>query len=190
MLGALRPAVCNVRTTRPLILRKCRQRREDYKFAKIKKAWLWPPAAAARPEPTMSPQPEQDHQGASAPAESRILGRLATQSIDAVVVIDGAGIVRYANPAIEALSGHPPVDLIGHSLNRLLPDDVADLHDAHIRRYLADPSQSTVLGRVREMALKHRSGELVPIELKAVDLGVDQGERYFGSFMTDLLPPP
>jgi diguanylate cyclase (GGDEF)-like protein len=39
---------------------------------------------------------------------------------------------------------------------------------------------------VRELALRHRSGEIIPVELKAVDLGVTAGVRYFGAFLVDL----
>jgi diguanylate cyclase (GGDEF)-like protein len=43
-----------------------------------------------------------------------------------------------------------------------------------------------VLNRTRELQLRLRSGELIPVELKAVDLGVEDGARYFGAILVDL----
>ena len=45
-----------------------------------------------------------------------------------------------------------------------------------------------LLGAAREFVIRHRSGEMIPIEMKALDLGVVEAVRYFGAFMTDLRP--
>jgi diguanylate cyclase (GGDEF)-like protein/PAS domain S-box-containing protein len=94
--------------------------------------------------------------------------------------------VRYVNPAMSKLSGYGTGELIGESLNGLLPDVVAPHHDAYVLGYIDGTRTATVLGRVRELALRHRTGEIIPIELKAVDLGLELGTRYFGAIIIDL----
>jgi len=119
-----------------------------------------------------------------------VLAYLIEEATDAVLIIDEHCTVRYVNPALSKLSGYAESELLGESINGLLPDAVAALHDEYVRQYLAraavSASPSTVLGRVRELELRHRTGELIPIELKAVDLGVTQGVRYLGGFIVDI----
>lgn len=120
------------------------------------------------------------------PAE--ILPQLIADSTDAVLIMDAHCRVRYVNHALSRLVGYGAGELIGESINGLLPEAVAAVHDDYVRRYLESTRESTMLGRIRELQMRHRVGELIPIELKAVDLGVAHGEHFFGGFITDLRP--
>lgn len=118
-----------------------------------------------------------------------IIASLVEEALDAVVIIDEACIIRYVNPAMQHLSGFAPGEIVGQSLNGLLPEALAALHDGHVRQYTgASDGQSSVLGRVRDFAIRHRTGAMIPIALKALDLGVTAGVRYFGAFIEDLRP--
>jgi|HubBroStandDraft_1064217.scaffolds.fasta_scaffold00032_78 diguanylate cyclase (GGDEF)-like protein/PAS domain S-box-containing protein len=115
-----------------------------------------------------------------------VLGLLFEHSPDAALVVDESCVIRFANPALERLSGYPIADLVGQPLNRLLPEPIASQHDALVLQYSQHPGSSAILGRVREVTLRDRAGRLIPIDLKAVDLGVGGDERFFGAFMIDL----
>jgi diguanylate cyclase (GGDEF)-like protein/PAS domain S-box-containing protein len=110
-----------------------------------------------------------------------IVSRLIEESIDAVLVIDEGGAVRYLNGAMQALCGFLPGEAIGQHVDGLLPASHAG--------YFLDPANiAATLGLVREFALRHRCGDIVPVEIKALDLGVVDTVRYFGAFLTDLRP--
>jgi diguanylate cyclase (GGDEF)-like protein/PAS domain S-box-containing protein len=115
-----------------------------------------------------------------------LLAHLIEESLDAVLIMDADRKIRYVNAAMEKLCGYMAGELLGESLNGLLPEAIAAEHDSYVRRYLESLRPSTVLGHVRELELRHRTGEIIPIELKAVDLGVDNGMRFFGAFLIDL----
>lgn len=115
-----------------------------------------------------------------------IVSRLIEESLDAVVIIDANGAMRYLNGAMQALSGYAPGEALGQSLNGLLPEDVAAVHGNFLAHYLRGDRNVTVLGRVREMSIRHRTGEIIPVELKALDLGVNDGVHYFGAYLVDL----
>jgi diguanylate cyclase (GGDEF)-like protein/PAS domain S-box-containing protein len=115
-----------------------------------------------------------------------ILSYLIEESTDAVLIMDAQCIVRFVNGAMTKLSGYGVGELVGESISGLLPDAVAPHHDKYVRDYVEGARVSIVLGRVREMELRHRTGEIIPIELKALDLGTEGGIRYFGAFMIDL----
>ena len=111
---------------------------------------------------------------------------LVDNAVDAVIMIDARCRIRYANAALERMVGFGSRELVGEPLNGLLPPAVATRHDDYVRQYLDGFRTSMVLGRVREMQVRHRSGELIPVELKALDLGGGGGDWYFGAFLTDI----
>lgn len=117
-----------------------------------------------------------------------LIARLVDESLDAVTIIDQHGAIRYLNQAMCKLSGYAAQEALGQSLDTLLPPNIAAYHQHNLDAYLSASSPSRVLGKVREFAIRHRTGAMIPIEMKAVDLGVHEGERYFGAYMVDLRP--
>ncbi len=112
--------------------------------------------------------------------------RLLENALDAIVVIDEDGAIRYQNGAMQSLSGYAQGEALGQPLTGLLPANLAGQHERYVRAYLDSCKDSTVLGQVREFAIRHRTGEMVPIAMKAIDLGIHEGKRYFGAFLEDL----
>jgi diguanylate cyclase (GGDEF)-like protein/PAS domain S-box-containing protein len=117
-----------------------------------------------------------------------LINILIKDSIDAVVIIDGRSAIRYVNPALEALAGYAHDALIGAPLSSLLPPELAGHHGDVVAAYGGRGGPSTILGHVREMALRHQDGSIIPIEMKAIDLGTHEGMRFYGAFMQDLRP--
>lgn len=117
-----------------------------------------------------------------------IFSLLIENALDAVLIIDSQGRIGYTNSALASLCGYTTQELKGQSLNQLLPDSVAHHHDQYLQAYLCADRPSTVLGKIREMQLRHRCGEIIPVEMKAIDIGRVEGTRYFAGFMADLRP--
>lgn len=117
-----------------------------------------------------------------------IVSRLIEESPDAVLVIDEHGTIRYLNEAMQALSGYAAAEAIGQSINGMLPAPDESDHQEYLQRALASSDPSDLLEGAREFAIRHRTGDMIAIEMKALDLGVVDTVRYFGAFMTDLRP--
>lgn len=115
-----------------------------------------------------------------------VVSRLIEESLDAVVVIDEHGAIRYMNCAMQFLSGYQPGEAIGQPIDGLLPEMFSGEHNSFILGFLKSSEASTVLGQVREFAIRHRTGDMIPIEMKALDLGTVQSVRYFGAFIVDI----
>ena len=111
--------------------------------------------------------------------------RLLDAAEDAAVIIDAASRIHYANDAMYALSGYAPGSLSGQQIEALLPDSVRKQHGARIGAYLAGDRKSTVLGHKRHFAIRHHDGTMLPIVLKAMDLGKLDDESYLGAFFID-----
>lgn len=111
--------------------------------------------------------------------------RLMAIADDAVLIIDASARIRYSNAAMDSLSGYPRGDLLNQQLESLLPKAVAPRHGGYIKTYVESARASSVLGQRRQFAIRQRDGNMVPVMLRAFDLGEAEGERYFGAFLTD-----
>ena len=65
------------------------------------------------------------------------------------MIVDAGARIRYTNRAMRELCGYASGELLGQSLNGLLPEAVAARHDGHMRHYVESGKASTVLGKVR-----------------------------------------
>lgn len=115
-----------------------------------------------------------------------LYSRLLEDALDAVIIIDEQCRICYINGAMQALSGYASGELLGQTLNGLLPDAVASQHDNLVMAYIRSSRTSSVLGKIREFAIRHRNAQMIPIEMKAMDLGMVDGMRYFGAFLLDV----
>lgn len=115
-----------------------------------------------------------------------IVSRLIEESLDGVLVINEHGQIRYLNPAMQKLSGYLQGEAIGQPLQGMLPEEYGEQQRGYIERFLANTGEAEVLGSVSEFAIRHRSGEMIPVEMKALDLGAFDGVHYFGAFVVDL----
>ncbi|NML61436.1 GGDEF domain-containing protein [Massilia sp. RP-1-19] len=115
-----------------------------------------------------------------------LMSALIEESLDAVVIVDEHCRIRYANQSLQALCGRSEPDLLGKSLDALLPDAMAAYHTDYLRMLEQGGKPAAVLGKVREFSIHHKSGKAIPIEMKALDLGEHDGLRYFGAFLEDL----
>src|SRR3990170_9040286 len=69
-------------------------------------------------------------------------------SPNAVVAVDAAARITYANPQLEATFGYSPGELVGQPVEILLPERAASIHVAHRDAFMAPaprppPSGST-----------------------------------------------
>lgn len=115
-----------------------------------------------------------------------IISRLIEESLDAVLVVDEEGAIRYLNSAMQALCGYAPGEAIGQSLAGLLPESFGNQHEGSFDTFTDKVYAANAIGTVREFVIRHRTGEMIPVEMKALDLGNVGPVGYFGAFLTDL----
>ena len=96
-------------------------------------------------------------------AERRVRSVLE-QASNPIVGVDPEGIITFANARVADLLGYQPDDLLGRSVELLVPDGVAEMHTGHRATYLEHPAPRPV-GIGRELLARHRDGTLVPVEI-------------------------
>ena len=104
---------------------------------------------------------------------------------DAIATIDEAGIIQSFNPAAERIFGYAAAEIIGRSINTLMPERAARIHDHALARY-ADSSTRHVRWNGRELTARRRDGTEFPIELSLAEWRTSAGERRFTGLMRDL----
>lgn len=114
-----------------------------------------------------------------------VLEDLLTHALDAVWMVDEDGTVRYMNPAAEALCGFDRSELEGQPLARILPPEVAAVHDQHMRHFAKQGPRFDVMGKVRDFSIVDADGKLIPVGLRAFEVPPQDGRRCFGAIMRD-----
>ncbi len=94
-------------------------------------------------------------------ARYRILAEAAS---DAIITIDPASTITFANPAVEQIFGYAPDELVGRSLTLLMPQYLRHLHQAGMDRYLGTGTRH-LDWRAVEVPGLHREGHELPLEV-------------------------
>lgn len=83
---------------------------------------------------------------------------------DAVVTVDSSGSIVFVNDQVKALFGYERDELIGRSVDELLPGQIRDAHAAHRARYLADP-RTRPMGTGIDLAARRKDGSEFPVDI-------------------------
>lgn len=89
---------------------------------------------------------------------------------DGALLVDRQGRIVAANTAFHTLCGHADGSLVGQPLTGLLPPAQRPRHQAHVDSFFAEPTRRP-MGRVPQLALWHRDGHAVPVDISLVALG-------------------
>jgi PAS domain S-box-containing protein len=104
-------------------------------------------------------------------ADHRFTGLLEAAP-DAMVCVDGDGMIALVNAQAERLFGYSRSELVGQPVEMLVPEAARGLHPAHRSAYMADP-RPRPMGADMELAGRRRDGSTFPAEisLSAFDTG-------------------
>ena len=83
---------------------------------------------------------------------------------DGIVIVDAAGTIMQMNAVAERLFGHARGELIGQSLEVLVPESQRDLHRAH-RMAFGDDPHARAMGYGRTFSALHADGTTFPAEI-------------------------
>ena len=105
-------------------------------------------------------------------------------ALDAIVTINTDGIIETVNPAFEKIFGYSSDEVLGKSVNMLMPEPHAREHDQYIKRYL-HTGERRIIGIGRETEAIRKDGKKIPVEL-AINEFTWGGTTRFVGFVRDL----
>lgn len=107
-------------------------------------------------------------------------------AVDAIVVIDVRGRIEAFNRSAERMFGYTEAEMIGQTVNTLMPSPYREEHDGYLMRYLTTGEQR-IIGVGREVTGLRRDRSTFPVHLSVGEWHVS-GERHFTGILHDLTP--
>lgn len=117
-------------------------------------------------------------------SETRLRSVLSVAA-DAILVIDEDGAILQANPATSRIFGYTQEELIGHPITTIMPETFASEHGRFMQRYLHTDIPH-IIGTVREVQGKRKSGEVFPCELSVAESREHGDRRIFVGIIRDI----
>jgi two-component system, LuxR family, sensor kinase FixL len=103
---------------------------------------------------------------------------------DAMIVINGYGIVQFFSAAAERMFGYTEQEAIGKNVSQMMPQPDQSRHDGYLARYRST-GERHIIGIGRIVTGKRRDGTTFPMHLSIGEMQ-SGGERYFTGFVRDL----
>ncbi len=103
---------------------------------------------------------------------------------DAMIVINGYGIIQFFSTAAERLFGYTEREAIGKNVSEMMPMPDQARHDDYLARYRST-GERHIIGIGRIVTGKRRDGTTFPMHLTIGEMQ-SGGEPYFTGFVRDL----
>ncbi|MES1201942.1 MAG: PAS domain S-box protein [Pseudomonadota bacterium] len=103
---------------------------------------------------------------------------------EAMIVINGAGIIQSYGASAERMFGWRPAEVLGRNISELMPQPFRAQHDVYLQRYLAT-GEKRIIGIGRIVVGARKDGSTFPMELAVGEVSSAHG-RFFTGFVRDL----
>ena len=101
-----------------------------------------------------------------------------------VVIVTSNGKIAFVNTVLEKMFGYSSVQMVGHSLEMLVPADLRQKHE-QLRAQFLQKQVSRLMGSGLELKAQHADGHLFPVEIGVGLLG--GGENHHAiAFVIDI----
>lgn len=112
------------------------------------------------------------------------LSAIINTVVDGIITIDEKGVIESMNPAAERIFGWQANELIGKSVNTLIPEPWRSQHDHYIRRYLRT-GVPHIIGYGREVRGLRKDGTTFPMDLAVSEVRLGD-RRLFTGIVRDI----
>jgi PAS domain S-box-containing protein len=103
---------------------------------------------------------------------------------DAIVEVDALGQIVLVNTAMEKMFGYSRAELMGSSIDMLLPRDLRSLHEEHRRTFWGNP-KTRPMGGSLELFAQRKDGLQIPVEISLSPVRTEDGIRV-SAFVRDV----
>ncbi len=103
---------------------------------------------------------------------SKNLALLLESAPVAIVTVDHTGTILYTNTRLNEMFGYERGELLGHSIEQLIPERFRFIHQQHRQSYARQP-HARPMGTGMDLAGRRKDGREFPIEagLSQIQLG-------------------
>jgi PAS domain S-box-containing protein len=93
---------------------------------------------------------------------------------DGIVVCDGQGVLVLVNSEAERMFGYGRDELVGQSIDRLIPEHVRPRHHHHLASYTAEP-RTRPMGSNLDLRGRRKDGKEFPVEISLSPFEAERG---------------
>lgn len=101
--------------------------------------------------------------------------QIVAEAPDALLLIDGAGLVSYVNSAVTRLFGYEPAELVGRSVETLVPERFRDIHQRYRAGFTVAPTAREMGARLVNLSARCRDGSEIPVEIRLAPINRPEG---------------
>lgn len=105
-------------------------------------------------------------------------------AVDGIITINNRGMMEMVNPSAARLFGYNAAELLGQSINMLMPEPDSSLHDGYIRHY-EETGEKRIIGIGREVTGMRKDGTVFPFYLSISEVQLADFKVYTG-FVHDI----
>lgn len=102
-----------------------------------------------------------------------------------ILTVDDSGCVVDVNAMLQSLFGYSRGELIGKSVELLLPESVSSAHIWHRAQYASNP-HSRPMGQDRNLMARHKDGSEFPVEISLSYVKTHVGGGLAMAFVSDI----
>ncbi len=106
--------------------------------------------------------------------DESILRQLLEMAPDAILTVDRDGLILFANSQTEQLFGYRREELLGQTIEILLPEQLREIHQHHRQEYYRAP-RTRPMGIGLELWARRKDGTEFPVEISLSPLDTDHG---------------
>lgn len=100
--------------------------------------------------------------------------KLVESAPDALLVVNGAGLIELANRQAEVLFGYTRAELVGRPVDLLVPERAKSIHPTHRARYFTD-RRTRPMGVGLALTARRKDGSEVPVDISLSPLDTEAG---------------
>jgi PAS domain S-box-containing protein len=116
--------------------------------------------------------------------DEAIINALFESAAEGIILVDGEGRIAFANGRMEAIFGYAQSELLGQSVELLVPERASALHVRHRADYFARP-RARPMGLGKDLTGRRKDGTEFPIEVSLSHVPDDRGGIGI-AFVTDI----
>jgi PAS domain S-box-containing protein len=109
-----------------------------------------------------------------------MFGDLLEALPDALVAVDASGVIQFVNHHTESLFGYDRDELLGASLETLVPQRLRQVHVAHREAFRSEP-QDRPMGTDLRLLGQRRDGTEFPVDIALSPMDTDEGTLVIAS---------
>ena len=99
-----------------------------------------------------------------------------------LIVVDGAGLITVVNQEVERLFGYTRAELLGQSVEVLVPGQSVGGH-AKLREQYTQTPTARRMGSGRELSARHKDGREIPVEIGLSPITTPEGVFILGTIV-------